>query len=233
LTRRKTPLPNPAGSGVFRISGGLRMKKAIFIFLVVYLAAIGGYTLYKSYTDKEYSNDGVPNLKRTEKYNEGINLQWDVETGKNGNYVPVDFDKYKEMSQEEFDDKHDFHNMEGETIPNDRLMNVFDLANRDYYNEMIANFNVRATQPDFADPNIYNNMDKFLVDSANTITHNKTMKLVNISNPKTISPTKMTYDLTVTYLDGKVVKIPAVPMIKEEMDWYVDMRFSEFVKKFK
>ncbi|MED4728350.1 hypothetical protein P9597_09380 [Aneurinibacillus migulanus] len=209
------------------------MKKAIFIFLVVYLVAIGGYTFYKSHTEKEYSNNGEPNLKRTEKYNEEINLQWDVQTGKNGNYVPVDFDEYNKMSHEELEEEHDSHLLEGETIPNDRLMDVFNLANQDHYDEMIANFNVRATQPDFADPSIYNNMDKFLVNSASTITHNKTMKFVNISNPQTISPTKMTYDVTVTYLDGKVITIPAVPMIKEEMDWFVDMRFSDFVKKFK
>ncbi|WP_047153396.1 hypothetical protein [Aneurinibacillus tyrosinisolvens] len=209
------------------------MKKAIFIFLAVYILAIGGYYLYKNYTATEFSNEGKPHLERSADYHEGMDLQWDVENGKNGNYVPVDFESYKHMSQEEFDESHDMHQLEGETIPNDRLMNVFDLANRDYSQEAFAVFDIRASQPDVADPNIYNNMDQFLARSIQTITHNKTLKTVRISNPKTITPTQMTYDLRVEYRDGKIVEIAAVPMIKVEMDWYVNMRFSDFVNKFR
>ncbi|MED0677342.1 hypothetical protein ABEV55_13735 [Aneurinibacillus thermoaerophilus] len=205
------------------------MKKVLISFFTLYL--LGGivYFLWNS-TEKKPTE---PRTQATSDYNKKTEIEWNVNNSKKGNYIPPDYHQRDHYTEKEAE-LHYHEELESPTIPNDRLMNLFDLAQRGPANELSGMINPNIVHKDFQKINNPDTIDQKLKQYASLISRNATIKNVKISKPKLLEENRASYDVTVEYEDGKVLTLTNMTMVRvgtADVNWYLDMTLNELINR--
>ncbi|KIV56487.1 hypothetical protein AM501_04340 [Aneurinibacillus migulanus] len=201
------------------------MKKTLIIFFSLWL--IGGF-LYFFFGSKDEAPT-TPRTQATSDYNQTTEIEWNVEKIREGNYIPPDFKKHEHYNENEAEIHH-HDDLEIPTIPNDRLMNLFDLAQHGLFDELSGIVNPNLVYKDFDNVNELDKIDEQAKKYAAQISRNHSIKKVKISKPKQQQADRVTYDVIIEYQDNKNITLKDIVMMKghvDDNDWYLDMTLKE------
>lgn len=210
-------------------------KKWIAVFIGVYILGGIAYVGTKNVNDSAAHPTPETSLSVQETRAgapSSYHMAWFVEQPGKGNFEPPYWLIKPELEEHVEEMSHD-HEHAKTTSPDNQLMTFFSYLQLGPPKDLNSFINPDISYQDISAKDI-NHIEETLEEFRNEISRGKKMKEVYLTDPQT-SDDIASYDVTIVYQDGIIVKLPKLTMVSqnEVKNWFINSKLSELASQVK